>query len=194
MRLGVRPVGGDGRPAGRASELARAKEPIVHVPVTTGPASQAAPPHSFRRCTPGCAQASGLLLTPPRAMRCERPALCCSMIASSRAGQTGAIRHCGRGDASSRHPSPRCLPHSGTRIPCPPSRLPVSRIFGFRLSGVLCRCVAPVLLCRCFTLLPHACLPLSSADRAVADSPLFARRHPARPVQSTPVRTFLCCQ
>ena len=40
----------------------------------------------FRRCPPGCARASGLLLTPPRAMRCE-PALCGSMIASSR--QTG---------------------------------------------------------------------------------------------------------
>ena len=42
------------------------------------PAGQAAPPHIFRRCPPGCAHASGLLLTPPRAMRCE-PALCCGI-------------------------------------------------------------------------------------------------------------------
>ena len=52
------------------------------------PAGQAAPPHIFRRCPPGCAHVSGLLFTPPRAMCCE-PALCCSMIASSRL--TGAV-------------------------------------------------------------------------------------------------------
>ena len=54
--------------------------------------------------------------------------------------------------ASSRHPSPRprCLPHSGTRIPFPPSGLRPPALCtysqGFRLSEVLCCCVAPVLL------------------------------------------------
>ena len=83
-------------------------------------------------------------------------------------------------------------PKAGTRIPCPPSGLrpPALRAYsqGFRLSEVLCRCVAPVLLCPCFTLLPHACLPpLSSADLAVADSPLFARRRPAGRAATRPV-------
>ena len=46
---------------------------------------------------------------------------------------------------------------------CPPSRLrvrpPALRAYsqGFRLSEVLCRCLAPDLLCPCFTLLLHAC-------------------------------------
>ena len=74
------------------------------------PAGQAAPPHIFRRCPPGCAHASGLLLTPPCAMRCE-PALCCSIIASSRL--TSAMlqrRSCSRQFASLRTPPPcRCL-------------------------------------------------------------------------------------
>ena len=41
--------------------------------------------------------------------------------------------------------------------------------------------------CPCFTLLPHACLSLSSADLAVADSPLFARRRPAGRAATRPV-------
>ena len=61
-------------------------------------------------------------------------------------------------------------------------------------------CVAQVLLCPCFTLLPHACLRFFKADLAVADLPLFARCHPAAverrgrspvgvPVPSTPSRS-----
>ena len=72
---------------------------------------------------------------------------------------------------------------------------------GFRLSRCCADCVAPVLL---LFLLHSAAArvpaPLSSADLAVADSPLFARRHPAAiqrrgrlpvggQVPSTPVRT-----
>ena len=141
---------------GRASEPARAKEPIVRFPVqlcfvskynseqlafpqpfalhiailcdppargtpTSGlghlrAKSLAAQPHIFRRCPPGCAYASGLLLTPPRAMLCE-PALCGSIIASSRL--TGAMpthvtlvqrRSCSRRLAALRTPPPgRCL-------------------------------------------------------------------------------------
>ena len=44
----------------------------------------------FRRYPAGCAHASGLLLTPPHAMRCEH-ALCGSMIATSRLRLTGAM-------------------------------------------------------------------------------------------------------
>ena len=55
-------------------------------------AGQSAPRHIFRSSPPGCqcARASVLLLTPPRAMRCEpAPSPCGSMIASSRL--TGAM-------------------------------------------------------------------------------------------------------
>ena len=100
---GRRPVAGRRRSLpGRASEPARAKEshgtlsctigdiipschtfPALRV-AFCGPVGSARTPTlaHFRRCPPGCAHASGLLLAPPRAMLCE-PALCGSMIASS---------------------------------------------------------------------------------------------------------------
>ena len=147
----------------------------------------------FRRCPPGCARASGLLLTPPRAMRCE-PAVrqhdCFFPPNRCYAHHLGTVSVA---MASSRHPSPRprCLPHSGTRIPCPPSGLRPQR-FAHILRDSASR--GAVLMCRsgpapvsCFTLLPHACLPLSSADLAVADSPLFARRRPAGRAATRPV-------
>ena len=94
--------------------------------------------------------------------------------------------------APSRYPSPlpRCLSHTGTLIPCPPSGLALQRFTHFHRDSAslrypavqLCSTVllAQVPLCPCFTLLLHVCLPpLSIADLAVADSPLFARRHQA---------------
>ena len=76
--------------------------------------------------------------------------------------------------ASSRHqsPRPRCLAHEF------PARAAGSQELGFRLSEVICPCVALALLCPSFTLLPHAC----PADLVVADS------HAAtRPLSSGPV-------
>ena len=150
------------------------------------PAGPGALRHIFRRCPPGCAHASGLLLTPPRAMRCE-PALCGSMIASSR--QTGHLGTVSVAMASSRHPSPRprCLPHSGTRIPCPPSGLrpPPLRAYihcnsqAFRPSEILCRCAAPVLL---FSLLHSAAARPCPAP--ILQSPIRRSSH----VASRPLR------
>ena len=148
------------------------------------PAGQAAPPpithHTramFRRCPPACAHASGLLLTPLRAMRCE-PALCGSMIASSRL--TGAM-------PTSSPPWPWRWPphvthhhghvafpaHEFPARPAGSARVRFAQSSGFRLSEVLCRCVALVLL---LFLLHSAAArvpaqPLFSADLAVADSP-----------------------
>ena len=126
-------------------------------------------------------RALGLRLAATRAMRCG-PALCGSTMHAHLLGTVVVAI------ASSRHrgPRPRCLPHS-RRIPCPPGGLrpPALRAYsqGFRHSEALCRCVAPGRSCQCscpcFTLLTHACLLLSSADPAVADSHLPARRRPA---------------
>ena len=156
------------------------------------PADQAVPPHIFRRCPPGCTHASGLLLTPPRrprAMRCE-PAPCGSMIASSRL--TGAVP-----TSSATWPSrwpPHVTHHHGhvtpptqahefpVRLAGPESAPGRQRFCAHHrdsLSKVLCRCAARVLLFPCFTLLPHACLPLfSSCDLAVVSPLPPSRRSP----------------
>ena len=115
-------------------------------------------PRIFRRRPPGCARASGRLLAPPRAMRCEP----CSVR---------------QRDCFSR---PRCLPHRRHANFLPAQRAPPTsapRTFagiiteGFRLSAAAQHRSCS---CPCFTLLPRPC-----PAHAVVDSPLSARRRPA---------------
>ena len=150
--------------------------PYAHPWPRTTP-SQAAPPHIFRRHPPGCA---------------THPA-CCSHLAPCAAGLlrdllgTTAVAM-----ASSRHPSPRprCLPHSGTRIPCPPSghRPPALRaVSASHWDSASPRCCAAVqhrpCSYPCPTLLPHACLPACPAP--ILQSPIRRSPHAAaRPLSS----------
>ena len=149
-------------------------------PCLRTPAGQAAPQHISRRCPPGCARASGLLLAPPRAMRCE-PALCGSVIASSPPNRRCAhlLGTVAVAMVSSRHPSPR---------PQEFLARPALRAYsqGFRLSEVLCRCVAPVVVFPCSTLLPHACLPAALVQRRSCSRRFAALRTPppGRPLYS----------
>ena len=166
----------------------------------------------FRRCPPGCARASGLLLTPPRAMRCE-PAVrqhdCFFPPNRCYAHHLGTVALAMPGLLTSPITTatlPPPLRHTNSLPAQRPPPASASRLFsGIPPREMLCRCVAPVLL----LFLHHSAAarvpakPLSSADLAVADSPLFARRHPAAvsrrgrppvggPVPSTPVRTCRC--
>ena len=81
---------------------------------------------------------------------------------------------------SSRHPSPRprCLPYSGTRIPCPPSGLRPRALRA--VTEVLCRCVTPVLL---LFLLHSAAARVPAVKLPILQSPilrlLHATAHPA---------------
>ena len=172
------------------------------------PAGPGALRHIFRRCPPGCAHASGLLLTPPRAMRCE-PALRGSMIASSR--QTGAM-------PTSSAPWPwRWPPHvthhhghvaSPTQAHEFPARPAGSARHRFaHIFTAIHRHSAPLRYCAavqhrscsfpCFTLLPHALVQRRSCSRrfaALRTSPPGRSGCPATPVggpvPSILVRTF----
>ena len=103
-------------------------------------------------------------------------------------------RHRGRGDGhSSRHPSPRprCLrpPHRRHTNSLPAQGAPPASAFAhIHMDSASLRYCAAVqrrsCSCPCFTLLPQACLSLSSADLAVADSPLFVTTPPGRPLCS----------
>ena len=119
----------------------------------------------FSRCTPGCAHASGLLLTPPHVIRCE-PALCGTAAAAwlLLPRLTSAMPTCSTHwqwrwpPHATHHHGHVASPTAGTRIPC--------------------RCVAPVLFLLTACVAHH---PVSCSSPLVQLCPSSSRR-PAEPV------------
>ena len=138
---------------------------------------------------PGAPTASGLLLAPPRAMRCE-PALCGSgEKPTSSAPLPWRITNDGlltSPIATATLPPPPQA-HEFPARPAGSARQRFAHIH--RNSASDSRCRAPILLLSLLRSAAARVPPLSSANLAVADSPLFASRHSAGrccrwPVQS----------
>ena len=160
-----------------------ARTPTLGLRKIWTPAGQAAPPpitrHTramFRRCLPGCAPASGLLLSAHTSRRA------CSVRQHDYFFPPNRCyaQHRGRGDGLLTLPITQA--HQFPARPAESARERFAQSQGFRLSEVLCRCVAPVQLL--FLLHSAAARVLAAchgqaADLAVADSPPSTRRRPS---------------